>query len=145
MSILIFTDGSSMGLKDDTSLFAGGWAALLVQTRDDEEGILLQGSEKNTTNNRMELTAILNGLEQAFGMYPGQAVTICTDSEYCIDTITKKKQAHVNKDLIEAIQIFIQGKPVKFQWLKGHNGDPLHDLVDKYARQNAQALWESLE
>ena len=82
-SITIFTDGSSRGNPGP-----GGWGAVVVT---DEKVIELGGGEKNTTNNRMELSAVINGLKKA-GQILGEKempVQVYTDSSYVINGITK--------------------------------------------------------
>ena len=107
----------------------------------------LSGSEPQTTNNRMEMTAVIKGLSAL--VEPGQ-VTVCTDSKYVIDGITKwvhgwKRNGWVNAskqpvrnadlwhDLIEAAQ----RHEVSWQWVRGHAGHAENERADKLASNAA--------
>lgn len=137
--IELFTDGSCKGNPGP-----GGWAALLRMGRHEKE---LSGSDPETTNNRMEMTAVIRGLSAL--IEPCQ-VDIYTDSKYVIDGITKwvhgwKKRGWVNAskkpvknaelwhDLIEAVA----RHQIEWHWVKGHSGHPENERVDALANAAA--------
>jgi ribonuclease HI len=137
--IELFTDGSCKGNPGP-----GGWAALLRMGRHEKE---LSGSDPETTNNRMEMTAVIRGLSAL--IEPCQ-VDIYTDSKYVIDGITKwvhgwKKRGWINAskkpvknaelwhDLIEATA----RHQIEWHWVKGHSGHLENERVDTLANQAA--------
>ena len=85
----IYTDGSC---SDNPG--PGGWAAIVLS--DNAEPLRLSGHDPKTTNNRMELTAAIKGLEAA---PPGSEVTLFSDSEYLVKTMTRNWKRNVNQDL----------------------------------------------
>ena len=138
----IFTDGACKGNPGP-----GGWGALLRMGRHEKE---LFGSEADTTNNRMEMTAALMALR---ALIEPCEVTLFTDSRYLIDGMTKwihgwKKKGWVNAskkpvrnadlwhDLIEAAA----GHTIHWQWVKGHSGHPENERVDRLASDAADAV-----
>lgn len=138
----IFTDGACKGNPGP-----GGWAALLRMGAHEKE---LKGGEVETTNNRMEMTAVIRALS---ALKEQCAVELYSDSKYVIDGITKwvdgwKKRGWVNAskkpvknadlwhDLIEAA-----GRhDVTWHWVKGHNGHPENERVDQLASAEAEAI-----
>lgn len=135
----IFTDGACKGNPGP-----GGWGALLRMGRHEKE---LSGGEPHTTNNRMEMTAVIRALN---ALIEPCEVTLHTDSRYVIDGITKwvggwKKRGWVNAskqpvknadlwhDLIEAVA----RHKVTWEWVKGHNGHPENERVDRIASDEA--------
>ncbi len=134
--IEIFTDGACSGNPGP-----GGWGAILRYNGNEKE---LKGGEKETTNNRMELTAVIIALETL--KYPCK-VTVTTDSKYVCDSITKGwvyswqkkgwkksdgKQA-LNIDLWERLLPLLKTHDVDFKWVKGHNEHPENERCDKLA------------
>ncbi|WP_374414770.1 ribonuclease HI [Novosphingobium colocasiae] len=137
----IFTDGACKGNPGP-----GGWGVLLRMGPHEKE---LSGGERDTTNNRMEMTAVIKGLN---ALIEPCAVTLYTDSRYVIDGITKwvhgwKKKGWVNAskqpvrnadlwhDLIEA-ELRHQ---VTWNWVRGHAGHVENERVDKLASDAALA------
>lgn len=130
--IEIFTDGASSGNPGP-----GGYGVILRSGKHYKE--LSEGFRK-TTNNRMELLAVIKGLEAL--KTPGQDVMIFSDSKYVIDSIEKKWingwlkkgfQGKKNKDLwLRYIDISKQHK-VKFAWVRGHAGHPENERCDELA------------
>ena len=135
----IFTDGACKGNPGP-----GGWGGLLRMGRHEKE---MSGSEANTTNNRMEMTAVIRALN---ALTEPCAVTLHTDSRYVIDGITKwvhgwKKKGWVNAsrqpvrnaDLWhELIEAELRHK-VEWVWVRGHNGHAENERVDKLASDAA--------
>ena len=124
----------------------GGWAALL--TRDGRE-IMRSGGEEHTTNNRMEISAVLQGL---YLLPKPSKVRIIVDSRYVMDAYEKgwlinwkkngwktaSKEAVKNQDLWELLDGEIQKHEITWQWVKGHTGLPLNEKVDKEAGRQAR-------
>ena len=144
VSIKIYTDGACIGNPGP-----GGWAAVIIEKDKNEE---LFGGEKMTTNNRMELTAVIKALEYCNFKIDEQAdfkyLKIFTDSTYVKEGITvwinkweknnwktSNKKEVKNKDLWEKLKKLIGNKKIDWIWVKGHSGDAMNDLVDKLAKE----------
>lgn len=136
----LFTDGACKGNPGP-----GGWGALLRMGQHEKE---LSGSEADTTNNRMEMTAVIRGLEAL--KQPCQ-VDIYSDSKYVIDGITKwvhgwrkrgwvnaSKKPVMNKDLWHDLIEATDRHKITWHWVKGHNGHPENERVDQLASNEAE-------
>ncbi|MCR2834868.1 ribonuclease HI [Parerythrobacter lacustris] len=136
----IFTDGACKGNPGP-----GGWGAIMRMGRHEKE---LSGGDPDTTNNRMELTAAIEGLN---ALTEPCAVDLYSDSKYVLDGITKwvhgwKKRGWVNAskkpvrnsdlwhDLIEAAA----RHKVDWHWVKGHDGHPENERADALASAEAE-------
>ena len=132
----IYTDGSCLGNPGP-----GGWAALL-RHRNSEK--LLSGAEPDTTNNRMELMAAIEGLEQ---LKIASQVRLTTDSEYVRQGITTwiagwrangwrtaSRKPVKNQDLWRRLDAAVAQHDVQWRWVKGHSGHPENERVDAAAR-----------
>ncbi|WP_179408431.1 ribonuclease HI [Novosphingobium marinum] len=137
----IFTDGACKGNPGP-----GGWGVLLRMGRHEKE---LAGSDPSTTNNRMEMTAVVKALN---ALIEPCDVTIHTDSRYVIDGMTKwiegwqrkgwinaSKQPVRNADLWHDLIEAAQPHRVQWEWVKGHSGHPENERVDKLASDAAEA------
>lgn len=134
--IEIFTDGACSGNPGP-----GGWGAILRFNGAEKE---LSGGEKDTTNNRMELTAVIKALS---ALKEPCEVTLTTDSKYVCDSITKgwvyswqknnwrkaDKKPALNVDLWEELLPLLETNKVTFKWVKGHNEHPENERCDKLA------------
>lgn len=142
MKIKIYTDGACSGNPGK-----GGWGAL-IQENDNEKK--LSGSELNTTNNRMELTAVIRALEH---YDEAKEIEVFTDSKYVMQGITEwiknwknnhwktsQKKDVKNKDLWVLLDTVSAKHDVKWSWVKGHAGDYGNEIADKLA---TQAILES--
>ncbi len=138
----IFTDGACKGNPGP-----GGWGTLLRLGPHEKE---LSGGEPDTTNNRMEMTAAIRGLE---ALIEPCAVDLYTDSKYLIDGITKwvhgwKKRGWVNAskkpvknaDLWHELIAQTGRHRVEWHWVKGHSGHPENERVDKLASDEADRI-----
>ena len=137
--IKIYTDGSCLANPGN-----GGWAAII---NDNGEIKKINGNEKNTTNNRMELMAPINALKN---INSDKEINIFTDSQYVklgitewINTWVKnnwknsKKEEVKNKDLWIELYNLNKSLNVKWNWVKAHSGDPLNEEVDLLAKKAA--------
>ena len=136
-SIIIYTDGACSGNPGP-----GGWGVLMRAGEHKKE---LCGGELDTTNNRMEMMAVIEALS-ALKKY--SSVKIYTDSKYVLQGITEwmdgwkannwktaSKKPVKNKDLWQRIDTLVQAHNVEFVWVKGHAGDPGNERADELARQ----------
>ena len=142
----IYTDGSCRGNPGP-----GGWGAILVYSGREKE---LSGGEVNTTNNRMELTAVISALSS---LKEPCEVTMTSDSKYVVDGITKgwaeswKKRGWVksdkspalNSDLWDVLLTQFARHKVSFVWVKGHAGHSYNERCDQLATAYADMLIES--
>lgn len=135
MSVTIFTDGSSRGNPGP-----GGWGAIVVGEDIIQE---IGGSEEKTTNNRMELTAVIKSLESISNK---QEVIVCTDSAYVLNGITRwvkgwvknrwktsQKEDVLNRDLWEKLLDLTTHRNVNWQLVKGHSGNVGNERCDVIA------------
>ncbi len=123
----IYTDGSCSGNPGP-----GGWAAVIEH---EGETTRLSGGERSTTNNRMEITAAIKGLEAA---PPGATAVVHSDSEYLVKTMTKGWKRNVNRDLWEQLDLAAAKRIVDFRWVRGHAGHPQNEEADRLAVQAMQ-------
>ncbi len=118
----VYTDGSCLGNPGP-----GGWGAIVMDGRDTRR---LSGGDPATTNNRMELTAAIKGIE---AVPPGAPVAVHSDSEYLVKTMTKGWKRRVNHDLWERLDALVHSHQVTWEWVRGHAGDPLNEEADRLA------------
>ena len=144
MEAKIYTDGACVGNPGP-----GGWAAVILTNNKKKE---LFGGEKLTTNNRMELTAAIRGLEYCStheGNQPSlKQIVVYTDSVYVKEGITvwinnweknnwktSDKKNVKNVDLWKKLKKLVETNKVEWNWIKGHSQDPMNDLADKLAKK----------
>ena len=138
MEITIYTDGACSGNPG-----LGGWGVVAIIP--DKEPIYLKGGLDNTTNNQMELTAVIEGLRY-FKEY--QKILIITDSKYVINGIetwiknwkkngwkTASKKPVKNQELWQKLDKEILKHSIKWEWVKGHAGNENNEKADYLARQ----------
>ncbi len=130
--ITMYTDGASSGNPGP-----GGYGTVLLYKQFKKE--LSEGYRK-TTNNRMELLAVIKGLEALKGT--GHQVTVYSDSKYVVDAVEKgwlwgwEKKSFKDKknpDLWRRFIILYRKHKVRFKWVKGHDGNPMNELCDQLA------------
>ena len=132
----LFTDGACSGNPGP-----GGWGFILRGggAAEREES----GGEPSTTNNRMELTAVIRGLDE---LADGSAVVVTTDSEYCVKGLNEwmdgwKKRGWrkadrspvMNRDLWELLDAHRSRLRLRAQWIRGHNEHPENERCDRLA------------
>ena len=135
-SVELFTDGSCSGNPGP-----GGWGAIVRYGQHEKE---LSGGDAHTTNNRMELSAVIAGLE---ALKEPCAVTLTSYSKYVCDAITKgwarswkkngwrksDKSPALNADLWERLLALLDVHSVTVVWVKGHAGHPENERCDRLA------------
>ena len=140
--VVITTDGACRGNPGP-----GGWGAVLRFGATERE---MSGGERDTTNNRMELMAAIEGL---CALKRPCAVTLRTDSTYVRDGITKwvhgwrrngwrtaAKKPVKNAELWQALAAAAERHTVDWQWVKGHAGDPDNERADRLATRAADEV-----
>ena len=136
MKYKIYTDGACSGNPGP-----GGWGAVIFDQDDKQKNI--SGSEKNTTNNRMELLAAIMSLKK---IKANSKVVIFTDSTYVKNGITEwmknwkkngwknsSKKPIKNKDLWEKLDKLCEANSVSWKWVKGHSTNEFNNLADELA------------
>lgn len=137
----IFTDGACSGNPGP-----GGWSAILRYKGTDKE---ISGGEKHTTNNRMELTAVIEALKL---LKEPCEVTLWTDSKYVADGLGKgwaagwkkngwrkaDKKPALNPDLWDELLNLNDKHTIKIQWIKGHASHPENEKCDRMAVAESQ-------
>jgi len=139
----IFTDGACLNNPGP-----GGWGAILRYRGVEKE---LSGNEPDTTNNRMELTAVINALK---ALTRPCNITLYTDSKYVMDGITEwlpnwkvngwktanKKSPVKNIELWQELDEQVQQHEIRWVWVKGHAGHPENERADALASAAAKKL-----
>lgn len=140
-TVIIYTDGACSGNPGP-----GGWGAVLKYGEHRRE---LFGGEKNTTNNRMELTAVIESLS---ALKEPCIVELYSDSKYIIDAVTKgwavrwrdngwkrnKKEAALNPDLWQKLLDLLELHQVNWHWVKGHAGETENERCDFLAVEQSK-------
>ncbi|HXJ78547.1 MAG TPA: ribonuclease HI [Candidatus Methylomirabilis sp.] len=135
--VRVYTDGACSGNPGP-----GGWAAVVIDDGHERE---LAGGEPSTTNQRMELTAVIEGLAAIDGR---RQVAVYSDSAYVVNCFRDKwyarwrqngwknaqKKPVENRDLWEALIRLAERHDVSWHKVAGHSGDPLNDRADRLAR-----------
>lgn len=141
-TIAVYTDGACSGNPGP-----GGWGAIIIDENEEKE---FSGFEPNTTNNRMELTAVIQGLS---ALKEQQAsVTVYTDSQYIVNAINlhwldnwqikswmnASKKPVANRDLWEMIIDLNKKYKPTYVWVKGHSSNEYNNRCDALAVQAIQ-------
>jgi len=137
----IYTDGSCRKNPGP-----GGWGAILVYGKTEKE---ISGGEEETTNNRMEITAVIAALE---ALKEPCEVTVTSDSKYVCDAVTlgwaeswrkngwikADKKPALNPELWEKLLDLLKVHKVEFVWVKGHDGHPYNERCDAMAQAESE-------
>jgi ribonuclease HI len=140
--IKIYTDGACKGNPG-----VGGWGAIIMQ---DEKNIELFGGENETTNNRMELMAVIMALKE---ISSNLELTIYTDSTYVLKGISEwiknwkvnnwrssSKKPVKNKDLWIELDEAVGSRKINWEWVKGHAGNEGNEKADELANQGVISM-----
>jgi ribonuclease HI len=140
-SVEIFTDGACKGNPGP-----GGWGALLRFGEHEKE---LKGGERDTTNNRMELMAVIQALES---LKRPCHIVLTVDSRYVRDGVerwmprwkrngwmTAERKPVKNQDLWQRLDLALTGHRVDWRWIKGHSGHAENERADQLANQGIPA------
>ena len=140
--VTIYTDGSCLSNPGP-----GGWAAIL-RWRDNEREI--SGSELDTTNNRMELMAAIMGLNAVTRTIQ---ISLHTDSRYVMNGVmdwmprwksngwkTSGNKPVANQDLWQQLDAVVRRHNIKWNWVKGHDGNEFNERCDQLARSEAESI-----
>ena len=142
-TVVLYTDGACSGNPGP-----GGWCAILEYNGQQKE---LSGGEETTTNNRMELTAVIRGLE---ALKESCIVELYADSKYVIDGLEKgwarqwqkngwrkaDKKPALNPDLWEQLLALSDRHALHYHWVKGHAENPMNNRCDEVA----VAQWKAI-
>lgn len=147
MSIVVYTDGGCAGNPGP-----GGWANVIVVNGEQRTS---SGGERDTTNNRMELTAVIAALEEidSDASLRSQAIEIHTDSQYVqkgitvwIESwlkrgwITASKTPVKNRELWQRLKAVADRLQVSWKWVKGHAGIELNELCDQLVQEEIRQM-----
>ncbi len=137
MNVVLYTDGACSGNPGP-----GGWGAVLMSGKHRKE---LYGGERETTNNRMEMMAVIRAVEE---LKRGCSIDIHTDSKYVMKGMTEwleawkkrgwrtaSKQPVKNVDLWQRLEQVLSGHEVNWFWVKGHSGVLENERADELARR----------
>jgi len=150
-TVTLYTDGACSGNPGP-----GGWGAILEYNGVEKE---LSGGESSTTNNRMELTAVIRGLQ---ALKEPCIVELYSDSKYVIDALEKgwaigwkkrnwvksDKKPALNPDLWEVLLSLAEVHTLHYHWVKGHADNPKNNRCDELAvaqAQNAKCRMQNAE
>ena len=139
---IIYTDGACSGNPGP-----GGWAAIIISKNQEYE---IFGCEKSTTNNRMELIAVINAIKE---IREKAKITINTDSKYILDGINKwihnwklnnwktsNRKDVKNSDLWKELDNLNLQHNIKWVWVKAHAGHEYNERADKLARIQSECF-----
>ena len=144
-TVTLYTDGACSGNPGP-----GGWGAILSYNGVEKE---LSGGDANTTNNRMELLAVISGLE---ALKEPCRVELYSDSKYVIDGLSKgwaaswrkngwrkaDKKPALNPDLWEKLLNLVEKHELSYYWVKGHADNPYNNRCDQLAVTESQKYKE---
>ena len=144
-TVTLYTDGACSGNPGP-----GGWGAILSYNGVEKE---LSGGDANTTNNRMELLAVISGLE---ALKEPCRVELYSDSKYVIDGLSKgwaaswrkngwrkaDKKPALNPDLWERLLNLVEKNELSYHWVKGHADNPYNNRCDQLAVTESQKYKE---
>ena len=124
---LVYADGSCIGNPGP-----GGWGVVIR----DPDGVVteLNGHDPSTTNNRMELMGAIEGLRAT---ERGAHVVVRSDSRYVVNSMTLHYKRNKNHDLWKLLDAETAARRVRFEWVRGHDTDPINNRADELALMGA--------
>jgi ribonuclease HI len=128
---VVYADGACLGNPGP-----GGWGAVVVEPVS-EYRELSGGPYPATTNNRMEITAAIEGLR---AVPPGADVIVRSDSEYVVKTMTLGWKRKANEEFWRDLDREVAARRVRFEWVRGHAGDKHNERADKLAASAAKGV-----
>ncbi len=145
-TVEIYTDGACLGNPGP-----GGWGAVLIYNEHQKQ---ISGKEKDTTNNRMEMRAVIESLKI---LKKSSKIIIYIDSQYVKDGITKwifswkkngwrnaNRKPIKNTDLWQELDLEVSKHQINWIWVKGHSGNHFNEIADKLATKEAAAQLSSI-
>jgi ribonuclease HI len=127
MKYTLYTDGACSGNPGP-----GGWGVVLISDSGTRE---LSGDHPFTTNQRMEICAVIEGLKRTES---GSVSVVYSDSMYVINTMKSKYGRRANLDLWDALDALVQERTVAWLWVRGHSGNQFNEWADRLAREAVQ-------
>ncbi len=136
----VFTDGSCKGNPGP-----GGWAAILLKKDSDKPFHVIKGRESNTTNNRMEMFAIIEALRFLYeNDFQREDITLYSDSNLIVQTLNQGWKRKANLDLWEELDHLNEELQVEYVWVKAHHTNRWNNEVDKLALAEATKASKSI-
>ena len=145
--IIIYTDGACKGNPGP-----GGWGAVLRSGHHEKH---LHGGAALTTNNRMEISAVIHALK---ALKQTSSIDIYTDSQYVQKGVTEwlegwkkrnwrtaNRESVKNADLWQELDLLLPNHKISWHWVRGHNGDPGNELADKLANRGVFEFMNNLD
>lgn len=127
--LVIYTDGSC-----SPNPGKGGYGFIAIFPTCE---IHINGGDAKTTNNIMEMTAVIEALKE---FSQNKKFTIYSDSQYVINCAQRKWKRNKNIDLWKEYDAVAQNKEIEFIWVRGHNGDRYNELVDQLAKEGRDRI-----
>lgn len=126
-----YTDGSC----DCPGTRCGGSAYIILQ----DDNIIKEAHKGflNTTNNRMEMLAIISAV---YSVPEGSSITVFSDSQYAINIFSGKWKAKTNTDLVRRYSSISCTRNISLRWIKGHNGDKYNEMADQLAFSSCEDM-----
>lgn len=137
----IFTDGSCKGNPGP-----GGWAAIIIKKNESKDFTVLKGGAKDTTNNRMEMIAVIEALRyiQENNLLQFD-YNLFSDSNLIVQTINKGWKRKANLDLWQEMDKLNEEISVKYFWIKGHAKNKWNEQCDKIACEESEKFFKILK
>ncbi len=138
--IVVFTDGSCKGNPGP-----GGWAAILLKKNTDKPFKVIKGRESDSTNNRMEMFAIIEALRFLYeNDFQCDDITLYSDSNLIVQTLNQGWKRKANLDLWEELDHLNEELQVRYIWVKAHHANHWNNEVDKLALAEATKASKSI-
>lgn len=128
---VLYADGACLGNPGP-----GGWGVVVAEPAS-EYRELSGGPYPATTNNKMEITAAIEGLRD---VEPDSDVIVRTDSDYVVKTMTLGWKRNANQELWRELDREVAARHVRFEWVRGHAGDKYNERADKLAASAARGV-----